>query len=257
MGQAVVWQGGAAMKRPERPPQSIWNLYKMGGITPAINSFFDAQNAQQMAFMRQMMKQQRKDFIMDTHLDTLETVVFDLETTGFYPQQGDEIISFGAIALKGEQIQHQEQFHLLVNPGREIPELITELTGISNEAVRDAPPVLEGLQQFFAFVGKRMLIAHASGHDKQFLNAILWRTSKVHMTHRILDTIQLAKWLEPKRRDFSLDALLTDRQIPITRRHDALEDSLMTAQLWVSYLQQMKERNIHTLGDLYAHLINR
>ena len=73
-----------------------------------------------------------------------------------------------------------------------------ELTGISNEMAEDAPDLMQVLHDFMEFIGKRMLIAHASGHDKQFLNAALWRTSKVNMTHRVLDTMMVAKWLEPE-----------------------------------------------------------
>ncbi|MCI3923839.1 3'-5' exonuclease [Paenibacillus sp. TRM 82003] len=242
------------MKEPNRPQSGLWSLYKMGGITPAINSVFNPQNAQQMAFIRQVMKRQRKDFLMDMPLVDLEIVVFDLETTGFHAGGGDEILSFGAVAVKGEEIL-EERFYTLVNPERPIPPAIVELTGIREHNVKDAPSVMEGLKQFFEFVDRRMLVAHASGHDKQFLNAALWRTSKVHMTHRVLDTMMIAKWLEPKRGDYSLDALLRDHGIPITVRHHALEDSVMTAQLWVSFLKKVRgERNIHTLGELYAYL---
>jgi DNA polymerase-3 subunit epsilon len=241
------------MKEQNRPPTGMWSLYKMGGITPALHSVFHPQNAQQMAFMRQVMKRQRKDFIMDAPLADLELVVFDLETTGFHAGNGDEILSFGAVAVKGEAVQ-EERFYTLVNPERSIPPSIVELTGISEADVKDAPSVAEGLRQFFEFVDRRILVAHASGHDKQFLNNALWRTSKVHMTHRVLDTMMLAKWLEPGRKDYSLDALLHDHRIPVTVRHHALEDSLMTAELWVSFLVKVRERNIHTVGEMYAYL---
>jgi len=241
------------MKEPNRPPAGLWSLYKMGGITPAINSVFNPQNAQQMAFLRQAMKSQRKDFVMDKPLDDLEVVVFDLETTGFQPNAGDEIISFGAVAVRGERLL-DEEFYTLVRPGRSIPPHIVELTGIRDEDCENAPTVMEGLRRFFEFVDKRVLVAHASGHDKQFLNASLWKTSKVQMTHRVLDTIMIAKWLEPGRSDYSLDALLEEHGIPIAARHHALEDSRMTAQLWVKFLRIVRERNIHTLGELYAYL---
>jgi len=242
------------MKERNRPPRGMWSLYKMGGLPPAIHSVFNPQNAQQMAFIRQVMKRQRKDFIMETPLSEVEVVVFDLETTGFHAAGGDEILSFGAIAVKGERIVEEETFYTLVNPERDIPAEIVELTGIRREDAASAPSVMEGLRQFFEFVDRRMLVAHASAHDKQFLNAALWRTSKVHMTHRVLDTIMIAKWLEPKRKDYSLDALLEEHGIPITVRHHALEDSRMTAQLWVSFLRVIRDRNIHTLGELYSYL---
>ncbi|WP_274650081.1 3'-5' exonuclease [Paenibacillus humicola] len=232
----------------------MWHLYKMGGITPAIASMLGAQNAQQMAFIRSMSKEQRKESILSQPLLDLEVVVFDLETTGFYPYNGDEILSIGAVTLKGDRLQDNRSFYSLVNPKRKVPKHITELTGITNDMVADAPDLMQALHDFMEFVGKRMLIAHASGHDKQFLNAALWRTSKVNLTHRVLDTMMVAKWLEPKREGYGLDELLQDSGIEITQRHHALEDSYMTAKLWLHYLKRITARNIFTLDDLYAYL---
>ncbi|WP_138753286.1 3'-5' exonuclease [Paenibacillus sinopodophylli] len=232
----------------------MWNLYKMGGFTPAIASMLGSQNAQQMAFIRNVNKEQRKQSMFDMPLRELEVVVFDLETTGFYPNNGDEIISFGAVLLRGGEIAESETFYSLVNPKRKIPKAIIELTGITNEMVQDAPDLMQVLHDFMEFVGRRLLIAHASGHDKQFLNAALWRTSKVNLNHRVLDTMMVAKWLEPNLSGYSLDDLLDSCCIPITDRHHALQDSIMTAKLWQNYLARILERNITTLGDLYAYL---
>lgn len=232
----------------------MWNLYKMGGFTPAIASMLGSQNAQQMAFIRNVNKEQRKQSMFDMPLKELEVVVFDLETTGFYPNNGDEIISFGAVLLRGGEVEESETFYSLVNPKRKIPKAIMELTGITNEMVQDAPDLMQVLHDFMEFVGRRLLIAHASGHDKQFLNAALWRTSKVNLNHRVLDTMMVAKWLEPNLDGYSLDDLLDSCCIPITERHHALQDSIMTAKLWQNYLARILERNITTLGDLYAYL---
>jgi DNA polymerase-3 subunit epsilon len=226
----------------------------MGGFTPAIASMLGSQNAQQMAFIRNVNKEQRKQSMFDMPLRELEVVVFDLETTGFYPTNGDEIISFGAVMFRGGELVESESFYSLVNPKRKIPKAIIELTGITNEMVEDAPDLMQVLHDFMEFVGRRLLIAHASGHDKQFLNAALWRTSKVNLNHRVLDTMMVAKWLEPNLAGYSLDELLESCCIPITERHHALQDSIMTAKLWQNYLARILERNITTLGDLYAYL---
>ncbi|WP_168119350.1 3'-5' exonuclease [Paenibacillus sp. HB172176] len=232
----------------------MWSLYKMGGVTPAIASILGSQNAQQMAFIRNANREQRKQSLLETPLRELEIVVFDLETTGFNPNNGDEIISFGAVVMKDGRIMEDETFYSLVNPKRLIPRAIVELTGITNEMVQDAPDLMSVLHDFMAFIGRRLLIAHASGHDKQFLNVALWRTSKVSLNHRILDTMMIAKWLEPQRNGYGLDELLESCGIPIIGRHHALQDSLMTAKLWQRYLARILDRNITTLGDLYAYL---
>lgn len=232
----------------------MWQLYKMGGVTPAIASMLGSQNAQQMAFIRSMTKEQRKQSMLDEPLKEMEVVVFDLETTGFYPYNGDEILSFGAVLLRGREMFPDRTFYSLVNPKRRVPKHISELTGISNEMVADAPDLMQVLHDFMEFCGKRLLIAHGSGHDKQFLNAALWKTSKVNLTHRVLDTMMVAKWLDPKRESYGLDELLEEEKIPVTQRHHALKDSLMQAELWLKYLDRILERNITTLGDLYAYL---
>ncbi|AJY73367.1 exonuclease domain-containing protein [Paenibacillus beijingensis] len=232
----------------------MWQLYKMGGVTPAIASMLGAQNAQQMAFIRSMTKEQRKQSMLDEPLKEMEVVVFDLETTGFYPYNGDEILSFGAVLLRGKELYPDRTFYSLVNPKRRVPKHITELTGISNEMVADAPDLMQVLHDFMEFCGKRLLIAHGLGHDKQFLNAALWKTSKVNLTHRLLDTMMIAKWLNPHRESYGLDELLETEKIKVTQRHHALKDSLMQAELWLLYLNRILERNITTLGDLYAYL---
>ncbi|MFC5451710.1 exonuclease domain-containing protein [Paenibacillus aestuarii] len=237
-----------------RPAGRMWHLYKMGGLTPAITSMFDAQSAQQMAFIRSMLKEQRKHSLFDIPLHSMELVVFDLETTGFSPYNGDEIISFGAVSVIGGEIKRDQTFYSVVNPKRNIPDDIVELTGITNEMAADAPELIHVLRGFLEFVQQKVLVAHATGHDKNFLNAALWRTSKVSLSHRVLDTMMIAKWLMPRRRNLSLDALLEEYEIPVTQRHHALEDSLMTAQLWSKFMEEIKSREVDTLGDLYALL---
>jgi len=240
--------------KEEKGLGQMWSLYKLGGFTPAIASVLGSQNAQQMAFIRAANRAQRKQSLLDIPLRELETVVFDLETTGFNPAGGDEIISFGAVLLKGMELQEAETFYSLVNPKRKIPHTITELTGITNEMAEGAPELMQVLHDFISFVGRRLLIAHASAHDKQFLNQALWRTSKISLNHRVLDTMMIAKWLEPALQDYSLDYLLEQNGIAVKERHHALQDSVMTAKLWLIYMNRIAERNVTTLGDLYAYL---
>jgi DNA polymerase-3 subunit epsilon len=238
----------------DRKPAGMWHLYKMGGITPAITSMFNAHTAQQMAFIRSMMKEQRKNSLYDIPLETVELVVFDLETTGFSPYNGDEIISFGAVSVNGTAIDDEQTFYSLVNPKREIPDEIVKLTGITNEMAADAPDLLQGLRSFLEFVQQKVLVAHGTGHDKHFLNSALWKTSKVNLSHRMLDTMMIAKWLNPKMKSFDLDTMLELYEIKPTVRHHALEDSIMTARLWAKLMTEVHDRDITTLGDLYSHL---
>lgn len=242
------------MKEPNRIGE-MWNLYKMGGFTPAIASMLGSNHAQQMAQIRSMNRMQHKTSALEKVLTELEIVVFDLETTGFSTANGDEIISFGAVAVRDGRVMEHESFYSLVNPKRHIPQAITELTGITNEMAEEADELIQVLSAFMQFIGKRVLVAHASGHDKKFLNQALWKTSKTSLNHRVIDTMMLAKWLEPSLPSYDLDSLLTRHHITIHNRHHALSDAFMTAQLWLMYMQKIsKKKNIITLGDLYAYL---
>ncbi|UQZ82799.1 DNA polymerase III PolC-type [Paenibacillus konkukensis] len=237
-----------------RPAGRMWHLYKMGGITPAITSMFDVQSAQQMAFIRSIMKEQRKNALYEISLETVELVVFDLETTGFSPYNGDEIISFGAVAVDGDIIRKDQTFYSLVNPKRPIPDQVVKLTGITDDMAGKADDLMAGLRGFLEFARQKVLVAHGTGHDKHFLNSALWRTSKVNLSHRMLDTMMIAKWLHPRLKQYDLDTLLNWYGIEIAGRHHALEDAVMTAKLWQHLMREFRERGIHTLGDLYAQL---
>lgn len=240
------------MKEPRG--SGFWNSFRQGGVPSAIASMIGAPTAQQMAFLRSLMRENRRPEALRTPLAELDAVVFDLETTGFAPQHGDEILSFGAVRVIGGKVREKEQFYTLVKPKKQIPDHISELTGITTAMIQDAPSLLKGLHDFMEFVGGRVLVAHASAHDKSFLNAALWKTSKVRLSHRVIDTMMLARWLEPQRASYGLDELLHARGIPIEGRHHALEDALMTARLWGSYLDDISRTDVVTLSDLYTQL---
>lgn len=241
------------MKGPKEPSNRIWDLYKRGGITSALTSVFNTQNAQHMAYIRSIMKEQRNHTSLMTPLHELEVVVFDLETTGFHPNQ-DEILSIGAVKAVGGNIIEDDNFYVLVKPKRPVPEAITKLTGITTEEAEKGLPLTEALKQFLRFSHTRVLIAHGSGHDRQFLNAALWQTSRVRLSHRVLDTMMLARWLRPGMESYGLDEVLQEFEIEITKRHHALEDSLMTAKLWSRFIEELGERKVISLNELYAHL---
>ncbi len=128
------------------------------------------------------------------------------------------------------------------------------LTGITNDMAGEAPELIAGLRGFLEFVSHKVLVAHGSGHDKHFLNSALWKTSRIKFSHRLLDTMMIGKWLHPGMKKYGLDELLDCYGIEIAGRHHALEDALMTARLWTKMLQEVRDREICTLGDLYEKL---
>lgn len=233
-----------------------WSALKRGQLSSALSSLMGTPNAkaEQIAFMRSNLKEQRKPNVMHTPFQELEVVVFDLETTGFLPQHGDEIISIGAVKVRGDEVLESETFYTLVQANQVVTKDIEELTGITNEMLQDGVPLSTALQRFMQFVGSDVLVAHASGHDKAFLITAFWKIWRARWSHRLVDTMLVAKWLEAESKYYTLDELLDLNGISVTQRHHALEDARMTAQLWANYIHRMRERQVTTLGDLYAYM---
>ena len=102
-------------------------------------------------------------------LSSSRFVVFDTETTGFYYNKKDEIISVGAVAIENGLIT-ESYFSQFVNPNRFIPAIATEITGITNDMVANCPDVLTVLDKFLEFKGLSPLIAHTASFDLNFIN---------------------------------------------------------------------------------------
>jgi DNA polymerase-3 subunit epsilon len=231
----------------------VWRTYKEGGIPAAVMSLLDSDSAATMAYIRSMMKESRQMDELVLPLDQLNVVAIDLETTGFYPSMGDEIIAFGAVKLS-KKGQEDKLFYTLVNPRRAIPPDVVRLTGIDDEMVASADELLAVLKRFISFLGKSVLVAHAAAHDTRFLNAALWKTCRGSLTNRVVDLLMIAKGLYPKLQDYALETLVARGGLKLKRRHHALEDAKMAADLWRFYVELLRDKGIMTLRDLYHML---
>ncbi|USB32223.1 exonuclease domain-containing protein [Paenibacillus sp. YPG26] len=241
------------MREPVKKGGGFWDALKTRTVPASLASMTGDPSAQQIAFIRSLTKGQRRPETLHIPLAELKTAVFDLETSGFHTRYGDEIISFGAVKMEGGQITN-ETYYALSKCSGQIPESVIELTGITQEMSDQAPPLVESLHGFMTFIDDRVLIAHGSAHDKSFLDHALWRTTKTHLGHRVLDTMMIAGKLEPHRGITSLDDWLDVHGIEITMRHHALHDSRMTAALWAALIPRLRQNKVSTLGDLYVFL---
>ncbi|MFP9126370.1 exonuclease domain-containing protein [Niallia sp. BSM11] len=213
-------------------------------------------NSQQHAFMRQLQKELKIEIASQLALKDIETVVFDIETTGFFPDKGDQIISIGAVKVKGCTVT-EEEFYTLVNTNGPIPEEISLLTGIRNEDTKEAPLLSEALVKFFAFAENDTLVAHHSSHEKNFMQSACWKQFKTPFKHRVVDTAFLFKIVEPNKTIVSLEDWCSLNGIPANNRHHALGDARLTAQLWTRYLKKAQDLGCVTLQDIYEMLARR
>ena len=146
------------------------------------------QNAQQIAYVRANAERNEAGWSLHMPLQQLDVVVFDIETTGFFPEQGDEMISIGAIKLIGGKMLAEQSFYSLIRCERELSSTIVNLTGIIIEQLKEAPSLSDVLIQFFGFVQNATLVAHHANHEKSFLQSANWKLFRTPFRYRIVDT---------------------------------------------------------------------
>ncbi len=182
---------------------------------------------------------------------TDECIVFDLETTGL-SQQNDRITEIGAVRVKNGEIL--EEFNTFVNPGMPISAKITELTGITNAMVADAPKEDEALQMFYDFCGDcRVLVAHNAPFDTGFVKRAAER-SDLPYPFTSVDTVPVARSLYPNLKNHKLDTVAKALSLPPFNHHRACDDARVLALIYIKLIEDMKEREIESTGQINTGL---
>ena len=172
-------------------------------------------------------------------------VALDLETTGLDAER-DVIIEVGAVKFRDDEVL--DTFSTFVNPGRPIPLLITELTGIRDDDVAGAPGVHDVLSRFARFIGERPIVGHSVKFDMGFLR----RHSRL-LENELLDTFELASVLLPDAERYSLGALAKMLGIDMERAHRALDDAQATHRLFRILLHRAAELPPRLLQEIVSH----
>jgi DNA polymerase-3 subunit alpha (Gram-positive type) len=177
-----------------------------------------------------------------------EVIIFDVETTGL-SFTDDRLTEIGAIKVRNRQII--DNFDIFVNPEKEIPQKIVELTGITNEMVQDAPSTKEALEKFFEFCGDNpVLVAHNAYFDTSMINASCERVG-ITKEYTYIDTLVLAQSVVTDVSKYKLDSLAKHFKLGKFNHHRAEDDAHMLAKVYLSLLNLVdKVDGIKTLGDL-------
>lgn len=188
--------------------------------------------------------------VEDTPLRELTFVVFDTETTGLEPSNGDEMISIAGVRIVNGRIMRGEVFDHYIHPGRSIPPASTKIHHITNEMVADAPSVDVVLPKFHTFVSDAVLVAHNAAFDMKFLSLKQEQTG-LKFSNPVLDTVLLAAHLQGQTSSLTLDTLAEQFgiEIPPEVRHTALGDSLATAEVLLRLIDLLEATGIKTLRD--------
>ena len=172
-----------------------------------------------------------------------EIVVFDIETTGLSPATCG-ITEIGAVKIKnGEETG---AFHTFVNSGKFISEKITELTGITQDMVKDAPDTLTALLAFKEFLGDAPAVAHNAAFDTSF---VFTNHEGVEFANDVLDSLAVARAHLVEMKSHKLNKLAEHYKIPL-EHHRAVNDARATAQILVKMFEELKEKGISTFTGL-------
>jgi DNA polymerase III epsilon subunit len=189
--------------------------------------------------------------ISDARLDDLTYVVFDTETTGLLPNQGDEIVQIAAVRIVNGKRVKGEVFDTLVNPGRSIPASSTAVHGVSETMVRDAPNVLQALERFRVFSHGAVLVAHNAPFDMEFLRR-RERELGNRFDNPILDTVLLSAAVFGQAETHTLDALVERLGLSIAQgeRHTAIGDAVATAEVFLRLKSMLAGKGVNRFGEV-------
>ncbi len=177
-----------------------------------------------------------------------EFIVFDLETTGLSATT-ERITEIGAVRYKGGEIL--DKFNTFVNPHMPIPPKIVELTGITDEMVKDAPDEIDAVKEFLSYCGENpIFVAHNANFDIGFMKAACERCG-IAFNPVYIDTVPLARALHPTLKNHKLDTVGEYLEIPPFEHHRACDDALALAQIVQKEFELLvKEYQVNSVKDI-------
>lgn len=168
----------------------------------------------------------------------MREIIFDTETTGFRPEEGERIVEIGAIEFEN-RVETGRTFHEYINPeGRQVDPGAFRVHGISNEFLNDKKPFSDIAANFIEFVGDAKLVAHNAPFDINFLNHEYARLDLPRIDpEKVIDTLEIARRKHPMAQN-SLDRLCERYGVNNKHRtfHGALLDSQLLADVYIELL---------------------
>src|SRR5690606_30793652 len=161
-------------------------------------------------------------------------VVFDLETTGLSAVY-DTIIELAAVKIKGGNII--DKFERFANPHHPLSATTIDLTGITDDMVRNAPEVEEVIREYHEWAGDHIMVAHNASFDMGFLY-VAYKKYGIDKKHATIDTLELARMLHPELKNHRLNTLAKKFGIELTQHHRAIYDTEATSYLLTHLLKE-------------------
>lgn len=181
-------------------------------------------------------------------------VVFDVETTGLSAIYNDLIQVAASKMYKGNIVAEFDEF---INPGHPLSAFTTELTGITDDHVRNAKPLVQVLKEFQEFCKDTVLVAHNATFDVGFMNANYERHGLPKITQPVIDTLEFARNLYPEYKRHGLGPLTKRFGVALEHHHMANYDAEATGRLLFIFIKEVAEKHgVTNLARLNIDLIS-
>lgn len=182
-------------------------------------------------------------------MDNRTYAVVDLETTGHSSTNGDRIIQIAIVFIQNGRIG--EPYVRFVNPGKEIPAFIRQLTSISDDDVKGAPMFEDIAQEVAERLEGAVFVAHNTDFDLAFLQNEFKRCGLGKWTGQKIDTVELAKIMFPSSASYRLQDITEELGIQLESAHRADDDAAATAELFLACLAKLEDLPKGTLELLH------
>lgn len=190
--------------------------------------------------------------LADVDLDEAEYVVFDVETTGLSAVY-DSIIELAGVKMyKGNVIGEFQEF---IDPGEQLSNFTTQLTGITNEMVKGSKSEQQVLGEFKEFTEGTILVAHNAQFDMGFINKGYTKNDLPVATEPVIDTLELARFLYPEFKTFGLSALAKRFDVSLEQHHRAIYDAETTGHLLTIFLKELaKSHDVTNMNHINDYI---
>lgn len=197
-------------------------------------------------FNRKNLKDKKYDFLFDESPED-EVVVYDTETTGLNPKK-DEILSIGAIKIKGNKILASEKFEIFVKPTKDINEESIKIHQIRNIDLQNGFEPNIAIDKFLHFIGSRPLVGYYLEFDVAMINKYLKPHLGIKLPNKQIEVSGIyhdkkIKIIPDGIIDLRFDVIMQDLGLPIFGKHDAINDAIMTAMMYVKLKNITKLEN--------------
>lgn len=164
-------------------------------------------------------------------------ICFDIETTGLSANR-DKITEIGAVKVVNGEIT--DTFSTFANPGMPIPAKITELTGITDAMVKDAPSQSEAVTAFLEFAGDSVLVAHNAPFDTSFIRKACENMNREY-NYTSIDTVAISRAILTDIKNCKLDTVAKYLRLGDFNHHRATDDAEMLARIFISLCTRLKD----------------